>query len=178
MASENANDLSRTLKADNMKLHGLGQLPLYEHSDNVRSFIDETCPPFLTAIEENCPDRFYTSVSPYGHPAKDRGASDAEAPNPYHELYPFIWTMAIKGGLQVFQNCKWIKRNFLGFVVSEQHTKELVTFRYNNRDLPVPKGKNKQRIEDLNQVYNAISNNILMNGRKFISEVVINHEKQ
>ena len=178
VASENASDLNTALKTDSHRLHGLGQYPLYEHSNNVRSFIEDTCPPFLTAIEENCPDHFYTAVSPYGHPALDRDADYTEEPNPYHELFPFIWTLAIKGGLQIFQGCKWIKKNFLNMVVSEEHSKELVTFRYTNRNMPVPKGKDKQRIEDLNQVYKAISNNMLMNGHNYISEVVINHEKQ
>lgn len=181
VASSNAEDLMATLKTDSHRLYGISQYPMYEHAANVRAFIEDTCPSFLSAIEDNCSDRFYTTLSPYGHPALDRDSYASEAPTPYHELYPFVWTLAIQGGLKVYQDCVWLKKNFLGMQVSEEHTKEQVTFSYTKRNLPVPAQagkKEKQRIQDINQVYAAISNNLLMNGRKYISETVIHHERE
>ena len=177
VSSCNAEALLAVLKADSQRLHGLNQYPLCEHAANVRAFIQETCPAFLSAIEDNCADRLYTTVSPYGHPALERDDFAVAVPTPYHELYPFLWTLAIQGGLQIHQDCKWIKRNFLNKVVSEEHTREQLFYRYTNRKLIPGSNKERQAVEDRNLVYAAISNNLLMNGPKFIGEVVINHEK-
>lgn len=178
VASVNAEELACTLKANKQKGFGVAQYPIFDHSKHVRTFIEDTCPAFLSAVEENCPDRCYVAVSPYGHAAGDRDDLDLDPPVPYHELVPFIWTLAIQGGLLIYQNCKWLKINILGRVVSEEHTREAVSFRYTNRNLPVLKrGKAKREVEDRNRFYNAICNNLLMNGRSFVSEVVIPHEK-
>lgn len=178
VASVNAEDLARTMKASSKNGYGVAQYPIYEHAQNVRSFIEDTCPAFLSAVEDNCPDRCYAAVSPYGHAAGDRDDLDLVPPVPYHELIPFIWTLAIQGGLTIYQSCKWLKKNFLNIQVSEEHTREAVSFRYTNRNLPVPKrGREKQEIEDRNRFYAAICNNLLMNGRSFVAEVVIPHEK-
>ena len=67
--------------------------------------------------------------------------------------------------------------NWMGRQVSEEHTKELVDFTYLQRNLPVPK-KNPTPVEDRNSVYATISNNLLMNGGKYIAETVIHHERQ
>lgn len=174
----NASELMQVLSSDNKRLYGMNQYPMYEHSNNVRQFIEDVCPPFLTAIESNCEDHFYASVSPYGHPAVDRDNLTSAAPTPYHELYPFLWTMSVMAGLQVYQDCKWLKTNFLGWVISDQHTKELVFFRRGTLAQAAPRGnKERQAWEDRKSVYHAIQNNLLMNGSKYISEVVINHER-
>lgn len=178
VASCNAEELMRVLKTDSQLLYGINQYPLYEHAVNVRSFIKETCPSFLSAIEDNCPDRFYASVSPYGHPAIDRTDFSMSAPTPYHELLPFIWTLSIQSGLQIYQDCKWLKRNILKIMSSEEHTRELVSYRCTSRVLPVPRGgRGRQLYEDRNRVYAAISNNLLMNGKAYIAEVTFEHER-
>ena len=83
--------------------------------------------------------------------------------------------MAIQGGLQAHQDVKWLKKNFLGRIVSEEHTRELVFFRYNEGRAAVSK---KDKVaEDRKCVMDTIRNNLLMNGSKFIPEVIINHEK-
>lgn len=177
IAGANAEELSRTLKTDAQRLYGVSQYPLYEHAANVRSFIKDSYEPFLMAIESNCPDRFYTALAPYGRPAFERDDSSSEMPTPYHELVPFIWTLAIQAGIQVYQDCRWLKMNWMGRQVSEEHTRELVDFTYLQRNLPVPK-KNPTPVEDRNSVYATISNNLLMNGGKYIAETVIHHERQ
>lgn len=177
VSSCNAEDLAKVLHSDSQRLYGLNQKTIWEHAANVRAFIEETCPSFLSAIEDNCPDRFYASVSPYGHPAYDDEFS-ATAPTPYHELYPFLWTMAIHGGLQIHQDCKWIKMNFLRVITSTEHTRELCFYRSACRTLPVSGSKTeKRKAEERNLTFATISNNLLMNGRKYIPEVVINHER-
>lgn len=174
----NAEDLSKVLHSDNQRLYGLNQKTIWEHAANVRAFIEETCPSFLSAIEDNCPDRFYAAVSPYGHPAANPEDFYATAPTPYHELYPFLWTMAIHGGLQIHQDCKWIKKNFLGSISSTEHTRELCFYRSAYRTLPVSGSKaEKRKAEERNLTFATISNNLLMNGRKYVPEVVINHER-
>ena len=176
--SINANDLTNLLNSDSTRLYGMNQYPMYEHAENVRSFIEDVCNPFLTAIESNCSDHFYVSVSPYGHPAAERDDPTCEMPAPYHELYPFLWTMSTLGGLQVYQDCKWLRQNFFGRVVSEQHTRELVFFHPSLLNQAPPRGRNEKQVwEDRNLVYSAIHNNLLMNGKRFIPEVVINHER-
>ena len=174
----NAEDLMQALNSDSSRLYGLNQYPMYEHADNVRQFIDDVCNSFLNSIESNCASHFYASVSPYGHPAADRDDLSSEVPTPYHELYPFLWTMAIHGGLQIYQDCKWLKKNFFGKVISDEHTRELVFFRHHESDrLPPKAGKETQIWEDRALVYDTIRNNLLMNGHKYVPEVVINHER-
>lgn len=176
--SSNGSELMQVLNSDATRLFGMNQYPIYEHSNNVRQFIDDVCPSFLTSIESNCSDHFYAAVSPYGHPAADRDDLGCDVPTPYHELYPFLWALSIQGGLQVYQDCKWLKKNFFGKVVSDEHTRELVFFRHKEQNLPAPHGgKEKQLWEDRKLVNNAIRNNLLMNSRKYVPEVVINHER-
>lgn len=167
-------ELMNTLHIDSSRLYGMNQYPMWQHAANVRTFIEDTCPSFLSAIEDNCANRFYAAVSPYGHPAADRGDFNCFAPTPYHELYPFLWTMAIQGGLQIHQDVKWLKKNFLGFMVSDEHTRELIFFRCDEELSVSPKDK---KAKDRKRVTDVIRNNILMNGPKYIPEVVINHER-
>jgi hypothetical protein len=175
VSSCNAVDLMEVLHSDSRRLYGLNQYPIWQHAANVRTFIEETCPSFLNAIESNCENRFYTAVSPYGHPAADRDDDMSMAPTPYHELFPFLWTLAIQGGLQIRQDCRWLKKNFWDKIVSDEHTREQVFFRYTEKDLPA--AKKDKKAEDRKRVTDTIRNNLLMNGHKYIPEVVINHEK-
>lgn len=175
ISSCNAEDLMTALHSDSSRLYGMNQYPLWQHAANVRTFIEETCPSFLSAIEDNCANRFYAAVSPYGHPAADRDDDlNSVAPTPYHELYPFLWTMAIQGGLQTHQDVKWLKKNFLGFMVSDEHTRDLIFFRY---DEDLSASKKDRKTEDRKRVTDVIRNNLLMNSPKYIPEVVINHER-
>lgn len=171
----NANDLMQVLHNDSKSLNGINQYPIWQHAANVRAFIEETCPSFLSAIESNCENRFYAAVSPYGHPAADRDDYASMAPTPYHELFPFLWTLAIQGGMPIRQDVRWLGKNFLGRVVSDEHTRERVFFRYTEKD--VPASKKDKKGEDRKHVTDTIRNNLLMNGQKFIPEVVINHER-
>lgn len=176
--SINAGDLMQVLSTDSTRLYGMNQYPMYEHSLNVRQFIDDVCNSFLEAIESNCSDRFFAAVSPYGHPAADRGDLNSDAPTPYHELYPFLWTMAVQGGLQIYQDCRWLKRNFFGKITSDEYSSVPVFFRNHSANQVPPKGsREKQLWEDRLLVYDNIRNNLLMNGSKYIAEVAINHEK-
>lgn len=175
VTSSNAADMMEVLHNDSRLLYGLNQYPIWQHAANVRAFIEQTCPSFLSAIESNCKDRFYTVVSPYGHPAFDRDDEMSMAPTPYHEMFPFLWTLAIQGGLQIRQDCRWLKKNFWGKIVSDEHTRELLFFRYTEKD-PTAAKKN-EKAEDRKRVTDTIRNNLLMNGYKYIPEVVIDHEK-
>lgn len=49
----------------------LKELDLWNHARNVRRYIQEVNEAFLKAIEENCPKRFYISLSAYGWAAVD-----------------------------------------------------------------------------------------------------------
>lgn len=49
----------------------LKELDLWLHARNVRNYIQQVNEPFLRAIEDNCPDRFYISLSAYGWAAVD-----------------------------------------------------------------------------------------------------------
>lgn len=179
VATANVKELGGIMKANSRGGFGVVQYPIYEHAMNVRAFIEDTNRGFLSAVENNCRDRCYVAVSPYGHAAGDRDNPELNPPVPYHELIPLIWTLAIQGGLTIYQSCKWLKKNFLNQTVSEDHTREAVFFRYSNRNLPVPKrGPERRVVEDRNQVYAAICNNLMMNGRNYVTEVVIHHEKR
>lgn len=178
VATANVKELGTIMKANNRGGFGVVQYPVYAHAMDVRAFIEDTSHEFLSAVEDNCDDRCYVAVSPYGHAAGDRDDPELNAPVPYHELIPLIWTLAIQGGLTIYQNCKWLKKGFLGGTTQEEHTREAVFFRYTNRNLPVPKRRAERRVvEDRNLVYAAICNNLMMNGRNFVAEVVIHHEK-
>lgn len=177
IAGYNAGDIVRVLRSDSDRLYGLNQMPICAHANDVRSFIEDINPAFLSAVEDNCQDRFYVALSPYGRPAVERGVM-AGAPTPYHELYPFVWTLAIMGGVKVYQNCCWLKRGFLGKIVDQEDTREAITFHYAQRNLPEGPGKQNQQVKDHNIVYGAISNNLLMNGRKYLDRIEIPHVKQ
>ena len=49
----------------------LKELDLWNHARNVRRYIQQVNEAFLKAIEENCPKRFYISLSAYGWAAVD-----------------------------------------------------------------------------------------------------------
>lgn len=181
----NAEDLQMTVGSDRNQRHYIRQRPLRSHADNVREFIADVAPSYLNAIERNCPDRFYTALAPYGRPATDKDEPSVGAPIPYHELYPILWTLAVHGGMQITQSVRWLKKNFLGFTVSEEHTDERVTFVHTVHPQVDARGRDRRRAEDLKLVYDTVRANLLMNDSedgtkkvmKYVAETVIQHER-
>lgn len=178
IAIQNSEDLASVLEVNDRGLRGMRQDAMYIHASSVREYIREVCPAFQDAIEDNCVDRFYMAVSPYGHEAIKPEEPGDKPPNPYHECYPLIWSLAINGGLKIYQNCRWIRKNFLNMIVEEQTTMERVKFRHQYRNADLPRGKEREKIQNRNRMYNAFGNNLLMNGPRFIQEVVLQHQRQ
>ena len=147
---------------------------LFLHSANVRNFIRAINPALLSAIEDNCADRFYTSLSPYGRPASTDNWTDA-TPTPYHELHPLLWTLAITGASRIYHDCRWLKKNFLGSVTSREDTLEPVRFDY-RREIALPKKKN-QKSQDYTAIVRDVSDNILMHKGTF-TRTVIEHGRE
>ena len=176
VANRNTEELSRILKCDSKYLYGMTQWTLCQHAANVRSYIEDINPSFLPAVEDNCQDHFYVSVSPYGRPALERG-ENMESPTPYHELIPFLWTLGIMGAVKIYQNCHWLKLNFFHKVVSEENTRELVAFHHSEQTAAAGRRKPDQATEDRRQVYATIRNNLLMNGPKYAEEAVFQHAR-
>lgn len=176
VANCNAEELSRLLKTDSERLYGMTQWVMCEHAANVRAFIDDISPAFLPAVEDNCADHFYVAVSPYGRPALER-SEETETPTPYHELFPFLWTLSIMGVIKIYHNCCWLKKNFFGSVVSQEDTKEAILFHYADKTTTDGRRKPDRRAEDRCRINATIRNNILMNGPKYLEETVFQHER-
>lgn len=157
---ENAAEYGKMLTMERGTRYVLRQDALYAHAQQVRQFIGNANRQFLQAVENNCPDRFYVSLSPYGRPARDEDQQTGMAPTPYHELLPFIWTMAITGGIRVRHKCKWLRRGLFRQVVGDETTEESIAYHHDRRNSLT--AKDKQTLEDRNAIYRDITNNLLM----------------
>lgn len=176
-------ELDRLVNINTRELVGMRQTPLWNHAADVRDFIKNTAPKYIEAIEQNCEDRFYMSVSPYGHSASDRTADPdsnvcENLPSAYHELYPFLWTMAIHGAVPISQHVTWITRDILGRVRDEESQNRPYFFRCRReQQVPMLKGNAKIQWEDLLQIEKTIGDNLLMHTLKCSTEVVLNHKR-
>lgn len=173
ISSSNADETARMIKHENGRFYGILEQKLFVHSANVRNFIKTINPALLSAIESNCTDRFYTSLSAYGRPASVNG-TDA-TPTPYHELNPLLWTLSVTGACRIYHNCRWLKKNFLGSVVSREDTIESVRLDYRKKpDLSRLKPKQQQ---DVLTILQDVSDNILMHKETF-TRTVIEHGRE
>lgn len=174
ISSANMDDTTRIVKHEGQRYYGVLERKLYMHSANVRNFVRATNPALLSAIEDNCEDRFYTSLSPYGRPASMDDWTEA-TPTPYHELHPLLWTLAITGASRIYHDCRWLKKNFLGYVTSREDTLEAVRFDY-RRELAPPR-KMTTGAKDFIAIQRDVSNNLLMHNGTFV-HTVIEHGKE
>lgn len=88
---------------------------IFSQGSRVRAFFSAHAPRYWEAIEDCFPERYYTAISAYGGPARDR-EDPAGAPVPYHALHPLIWTLAVTGKLPVKHEFQVVRRNLLGGV--------------------------------------------------------------
>ncbi len=180
VASRNAEEIARLMKTDRGRLYGLNEEPLCRHAYNVRSFIESANPMVLSAIEDYCKDHFYVTLSPYGRPATDKGAGCGENPEPYHELLPILWTLAVNGVLWVNHKCRWVKKGLTGRIVGTETSVEPVIYHYARRNAPAMPGGNKKernRAENTVKIYADVTNNMLMNGTRY-TDTILDYRKR
>ena len=167
-----ADDITSLIRHDNQQIYGIYVSSLFSHGKDVRDYILDCNSQFISAVEANCPDRFYVALSAYGQPALERESPIHRKPTPYHELHPLLWTLMITGCTRAFHNCNWITRNFLGRIVDNELTVEGVVFPYSKVQMMIDKAKDKQQKKDLEIIYKDLSNNLFMrNGKYTVSDI-------
>lgn len=122
----NSQDLGSLFCAQSNTLCGVNGRNLYASGQLVRNFIRDKNAGLIAAVENNCDKCFYAVLSAYGRPAFDAADGRSSEPCPFHELFPLVWTLAITGALPVVHEVHWTRKSFLGSVVSEQDTREIV----------------------------------------------------
>jgi len=173
VANANANELVHLLPQG--RTIGLREYEMWGHSDHVRSFIDKHNRSLLQAIESNCADRFYVTLSPYGRPAEEERPGWENDPTypkpiPYHELYPLLWTLAVNNGILVSHRVTYVKRNFLKMVTASHHEIESVPFNYRVKELR-PKDESqltkdeKERLALRREIIKSLYSNLLMHSK-------------
>lgn len=130
----NAQDLSCLFHVQERQLYGVNEQNLRASATMVRNFIEYKNSALISAIESNCEKRFYTVLSAYGRPALSNSDEGSSEPQPFHELVPLVWTLAITGAIPVIHDVHWMKKNMIGRVVSETDTREIVTCDYRKAD--------------------------------------------
>lgn len=153
---------------------GIMEKYMFNHSRNVREYIKTCNTHFLGAVENNCPDRFYMSVSAYGQPAL-KPEQGSKGPTPYHELYPLFWTLMITGATRVYHKIQWQTVGFFGGISKIEDDVEGVRYRYDKVETLLSRATGKQR-KDMEIIYRDIENNLLTH-RETYSESVINHPR-
>ena len=167
-----ADDITSLIRHDNQQLYGIYVSSLFSHGKDVRDYILDCNAQFISAVESNCPDRFYVALSAYGQPALERESPIHRKPTPYHELHPLLWTLMITGCTRAFHNCNWITRNFLGRIVDNNLTVEGIVFPYSKVQMMIDRAKDKQQKKDLEIIYKDLSNNLFMrNGKYTVSDI-------
>lgn len=169
VAQCNVDELTAILRSKRTKTIGVNEKDLWKHADNVRRFIFATNRAFLTAIERNCPDRFYVSLSPYGRPALEKKDDKITIkPVPYHEMFPLLWTLAINKGIPIHHKVKVTKR-FLGKLINTEDREQDVLFEESERTIEMPEHSSKKErktLEDQQKINDDICNNLLLSGKK------------
>lgn len=168
----NARETASALKMDRERLYGIREAPMFAHSRNVRTFIDKVNPTLLAAVEDNCHNRFYASLSPYGRPARE-GTEGYEVPTPYHELFPLLWTLSVTGALRVYHPCSWQKLNWLHAIVRTENTEEAVQYDYRTPTESVSRSRQQQDVALLRA---DVCRNLFMQTARHIT-TVIDHER-
>lgn len=177
VANANANELVHLLPQG--RTIGLREQELWNHSEHVRKYIDKCNNSLLQAIESNCADRFYVSLSPYGRPAEEeRPGWEVDPgypkPIPYHELYPLLWTLSVNNGIGVSHRVTYVKRNFLKRVVSSHHEIETFPFNYRIKELrskdesQLTKDE-KARLSLRREINKSLYSNLLMHSKHYQS---------
>ena len=164
-----AEDIASLIRHDNQRIYGMYVSSLFSHGKDVRDYIYDCNSQFISAVESNCPDRFYVALSAYGQPALERESPIKKKPTPYHELYPLLWTLLITGCTRAYHNCNWITKNFLGRIVDNTPSLEGVVFPYSKVQQMIQQAqlKDKRRAEDLKIIYRDLSNNLFMRDGKY-----------
>ena len=153
---------------------GIMEKHMFNHSRNVREYIQTCNAHFLGAVENNCPDRFYMSVSAYGQPAL-KPEHGFKAPTPYHELYPLFWTLMITGAARVYHKIQWQTVGLFGGISRTEDDIEGVRYRYDKVNMLLSMAKGRKQ-KDMEIIYRDIENNLLTH-RESYSESVINHPR-
>lgn len=154
----------------------------FSRAVETRKFFGITQGKFCEAIESTFPSRTYIAVSSYGHPAapnpedpwvlkKDeptaRQEITATPPEPYHELFPLLWTLAIKGVIPVKQPCEWRKLNMFRRVKPGSQKRDLtqITADYAKINWPKDQRENtKDMSQDERRIERDAMRNLLMQG--------------
>lgn len=181
VVSQNAEDLSAVIqhvteKDRTVRWQGVNEKALYDHARGVQDYIQDCNVQFLQAIENNCEDRFYTTVSAYGQPASEKGIGNPRKPTPYHELYPLLWTLAITGSTRVYHKCNWLTKGLFGNIKDTQETWEGVLFPYSKTKEIIANAKDKKKAEDYRSVYEDLKKNMFMREKKY-SITTIEHKR-
>lgn len=167
-----ADDINSLIRHDNQRIYGIYVSSLFSHGKDVRDYISDCNSLFLSAVESNCPDRFYVALSAYGQPALERESPLRRKPTPYHELHPLLWTLMITGCTKAYHNCNWIERTFWGGIKDTTTTLEGIVFPYKKVQFMIDRAKGKHQREDLEIIYKDLSNNLFMrNGKYTISNI-------
>jgi hypothetical protein len=176
-STKNAKEIKSVVqKNSTIPFLGILEKPRHNHSQNVRNYIKECATPFLNAVENHCPDRFYMSMAAYGQPPLERKAFGSRIPTPYHELYALFWTLMITGATRVFHKVQWQTTSLFGRVETEDG-EEAVRYHYDKVDQLLENAPSRRRKSDLTVIYNDIENNLMTHLESY-SESVINHRRE
>ncbi len=165
--SVNLNELMRVLQRDRSGQYFLREEKFYNRARDVRKFVHKKNVALYRAIEDNCPYKFYISMAAYGKPAVDNSSQSTGGPQPFHEIFPLIWTLAVNGVLNISHNYRQTEYNiFGGFKSSTEGTKTAV-FDYKS----LPESSKSSSKEEKNNViiYNDIASNLLMKSDGYVT---------
>lgn len=169
-------EVSRLLLIENRTLT-VDDAGLFQISRDVRKYLSYKSLPMFNAISENCEGTFFVSLSPYGHPAAERPegivAKDAEkerAPQPYREVIPLLWTMAICGTIDVRHSIRWVPHNIFGSVMAHKITegKEKIHFHF--------KAHRAIKDQDKQQIWESIEANLMQRNDGY-KQTQLNHTR-
>ena len=165
VSSKNAAELRKVLLPDNSNHYRLDEKMFFDAGAKVRQFFARYSPGLLTAIERNCPYRFYIASASYGHYAVRQNEEQGRipyAPTPYHEMYPLLWTMATNGSLLIIHLCTWAEKGFLGGFKNKTEGAESMMFQAGPYIYYTIEDDGTEETRDKNQILKDIAANLLM----------------
>lgn len=165
--SVNLNELTRVLQRDRSGQYFLREEKFYNRARDVRSFVYKKSVALFRAIEDNCPQKFYISMAAYGRPAVDNLNQSTSGPQPFHEIFPLIWTLAVNGVLNIAHNYKQTEYNIFGGFKNATEGTKLAAFDYKSR--PQSKGRTSKEAKTDLIIYNDIASNLLMKNDGYVT---------